>query len=344
MVKPTTRFVAAYLAGVGALARAGRDLELELAWELLAARQARQGPQAAQALEPKRSLILRPLRRLYGYPHLMAGWLAPREQRRFVLEGGRVAWRQNPLEVLEQLYRYLRLEDRPGVSPEERIWPHDQELLDTGLAFYQELRQRLEGGAANWPELSALLERDEAPPGIPTELWPEVRAAHRGHQAGLALLELPPLTGEESGFYGIGVDEALEVRMPEAFTREPEAAALRLALDEAPAARSDQVVAFTGGTFYSRPSPDEPHYVTEGQHVEPGEVLGLLEVMKMFNPVRAGFAGTLVKAELHAEGGQLVTKGQPLFRIEPDVPIVRESEGERLARLRARTGALLARV
>jgi acetyl/propionyl-CoA carboxylase alpha subunit len=345
MIKPSTRFVSAYLAGVGALRRAGADLDLDLAWELLEARQAELGLAAERTLAMKRTLILRPLRRLYRHPHLLAGWLAPRVQRRFVLEAGRVVWRQNPLEVLEQLYGYLRLEEHPGVSPEERIWPHDQALLATGLAFYRDLRARL-GAAAppRWDALDALLAREAPPPGIAAEQWAAVQAAHRGHQAGLALLELPVLTGDESGFYGIGVDAALEVVMPAAFGAEASAAPLRQALDEAPRARSNEVVAFTGGTFYARPSPDEPPYASEGQHVEAGAVLGLLEVMKMFNSVRAPFAGTIGQTAVPGQTGRLVQKGQVLFVLEPDVPIVHETEDERATRRRSKTEALLARL
>ncbi len=171
-----------------------------------------------------------------------------------------------------------------------------------------------------------------------------MQAAHRGHQAGLALLKLPVLTGEESGFYGIGVDEALEVVMPERFTDPAQVAALRLALDEAPAARSNQVVAFTGGTFYNRPTPEEEPYVHEGLHVDEGAVLGLLEVMKMFNPVRAEFSGTVTRVHISGKGGHLVQKGQLLFELEPDVPIVHETETERLARRRDKTEQLLERL
>jgi biotin carboxylase/biotin carboxyl carrier protein len=350
MVKPSTRFVTAYLAGVGALQRAGADLELELAWERLVERTAALGDPAAQALEAKRTLILRPLRRLYGRPHLLAGWLAPRAQRRFELREGRVRWLRNPLEVLEQLYGYLRLEHHPGVSPEECIWDHDQALLSTGLAFYRDLRTHLAAGSAgtgrapDWEALTALLDADAPPPGLPAERWPAVQAAHRGHQAGLALLELPLLTGEEAGFGGIGVDARLEVVMPAAFADEARAAALRQALDAAPRARSNEVVAFTGGTFYAQPSPEEPPYAGEGDHVEEGQVLGLLEVMKMFNPVRAPFAGTVREVRGQAPAGRLVQKGQVLFVLEPDVPIVHESEAERALRRRARTEALLARL
>ncbi len=345
MVKPNTQFVEAYLAGVGALKEAGAGLDLDLAWDALMSRQAKLGVSAARALETKRTLILRPLRRLYRFPHLLAGWLAPRARRRFELEEGKVVWRRNPLEVLDMLYRYLRLEDHPGVTPEERIWTHDQALLDAGLGFYGGLREQLgENAPSGWQELSALLEDPRVPDGFEPEFWEDVRAAHRGHQAGLELLQLPLLTGEEAGFYGIQCGEDLEVTLPVEFTGEATAPRLRQALEEAPAAQSNQVVAFTGGTFYARPSPGEPTYAIEGQHVEAGDVLGLLEVMKMFNPVRAPFTGKVVQAHSAGDGGILVKKGQLLFELEPDVPIVHESQEERFQRRQAKTGELMGRV
>lgn len=349
MVKPSTRFVAAYLAGVGALKQAGADLNLELAWETLSVRQTERGASAARALEAKRTLILRPLLRLYSHPHLLAGWLAPRAQRQFVLEDGRVVWRQNPIEVLSQLYHYLHLDPHAGDSPEERIWPHDQLLLDDGLAFYQALAGQMGGGKRSWPELDALLACHAPPPGIAVDTWAEVQAAHRGHQAGLELLKLPVLIGEESGFYGIQVNQRLEVDMPRAFDEEASAGPLRQALDEPSQARSNEIAAFTGGTFYARPSPEAPPYVSAGQHVEAGDVVGLLEVMKMFNPVRAEFAGTVARVLVQGETGQLVHgqlvhKGQILLELEPDVPIVHETESERQTRRRLKTEALLARL
>ncbi|MCH7476959.1 MAG: biotin carboxylase, partial [SAR324 cluster bacterium] len=138
MVKPSTGFVRDYLAAVGALKVTGREVDLDGLWEALAAR----NPAVRGLLAEKITLILRPLRRLYRHPHLMAGWLAPRAPRRWEIEGEGVAWRQNPLRVLEQLYRYLRMERHPDASPEETIWDSDQALLERGLAFYDELRAR----------------------------------------------------------------------------------------------------------------------------------------------------------------------------------------------------------
>jgi multidrug resistance efflux pump len=64
--------------------------------------------------------------------------------------------------------------------------------------------------------------------------------------------------------------------------------------------------------------------VEADQHLEQGDMLGLLEVMKMFNPIRAEFPGTVRQVFVGSSGGTLVSKGQLLFRIEPDHPIAEE--------------------
>jgi acetyl-CoA carboxylase biotin carboxyl carrier protein len=67
------------------------------------------------------------------------------------------------------------------------------------------------------------------------------------------------------------------------------------------------------GTFYASPAPDKPAFVTVGQAVKAGETLGIIEAMKMFNPIEADVSGT-VKSIL-GESGQPVEFDQPLFVI-----------------------------
>jgi biotin carboxyl carrier protein len=49
------------------------------------------------------------------------------------------------------------------------------------------------------------------------------------------------------------------------------------------------------GTFYRRPAPDKPEFKSDGDAVEVGDVIGLIEVMKSFNEVRADKAGKIVR-------------------------------------------------
>jgi acetyl-CoA carboxylase biotin carboxyl carrier protein len=67
------------------------------------------------------------------------------------------------------------------------------------------------------------------------------------------------------------------------------------------------------GTFYASPSPDKPAFVSVGQAVKAGETLGIIEAMKMFNPIEADVSGTVLA--ILCESGQPVEFDQPLFVI-----------------------------
>jgi acetyl-CoA carboxylase biotin carboxyl carrier protein len=68
------------------------------------------------------------------------------------------------------------------------------------------------------------------------------------------------------------------------------------------------------GTFYRRPAPDQPPYKNDGDWVMAGETVGLIEVMKSFNEVKADASGTIIK--FLAENEDAVIAGQPLAEIE----------------------------
>lgn len=68
------------------------------------------------------------------------------------------------------------------------------------------------------------------------------------------------------------------------------------------------------GIFYSSPSPQAPPFVKEGEHVEAGRVVALIEAMKVFNEITAPFSGRVI--EVSAKSGDLVEVGQTLILIE----------------------------
>lgn len=68
------------------------------------------------------------------------------------------------------------------------------------------------------------------------------------------------------------------------------------------------------GTFYRRPTPDEPPFKNDGDTVAAGDTLGLIEVMKTFNAVTAETAGRLVR--FLVENEDPVMAGEPLYEIE----------------------------
>src|SRR5262249_10241258 len=69
------------------------------------------------------------------------------------------------------------------------------------------------------------------------------------------------------------------------------------------------------GVFYRSPSPGAPAFVDVGDTVVPGQVLCILEAMKLFNELKAEAAGVI--RTIHAENGQPVEFGELLFELEP---------------------------
>ena len=69
------------------------------------------------------------------------------------------------------------------------------------------------------------------------------------------------------------------------------------------------------GTFYEAPSPGSPPFVKPGDGVEVGQVLCIIEAMKLMNEIECDIAGEVVKRVVN--NGQPVEYGQPLFEIRP---------------------------
>ena len=69
------------------------------------------------------------------------------------------------------------------------------------------------------------------------------------------------------------------------------------------------------GTFYSRPKPDKPDYVSVGSKLAPNTVVCQIEAMKIFNEVPAGLGGTV--REVCVKNGEFVEFGTVLFRVDP---------------------------
>ncbi len=120
--------------------------------------------------------------------------------------------------------------------------------------------------------------------------------------------------------------EGTEIVRPAALTvpdkAVAEAASESGANEPAGAEASDKAAGVTGGnivksplvgTFYSSPSPDDAPYVSVGDTVKKGQVLGIIEAMKLMNEVESEFSGQI--AEILVENGEVVEYGQPLFRI-----------------------------
>ena len=68
------------------------------------------------------------------------------------------------------------------------------------------------------------------------------------------------------------------------------------------------------GTFYRKPSPDDPPFIKVGDQVKKGDVLCIIEAMKVMNEIQADFAGEIV--EILVEDSSSVEYGQPLLKIK----------------------------
>ena len=104
--------------------------------------------------------------------------------------------------------------------------------------------------------------------------------------------------------------------MPAAPAAASFSAAAPAAAAAAPAAVDDPAHVVTSpfvGTFYRKPNPDSPSYVSLNDKVEKGAVLCIVEAMKLMNEIEADVAGTVVG--ILVEDGAPVEYGQPLFKI-----------------------------
>jgi acetyl-CoA carboxylase biotin carboxyl carrier protein len=118
-------------------------------------------------------------------------------------------------------------------------------------------------------------------------LWSSVRVARRGNRASNAREVTPAAAPEpESGTVDqIGADHHLE-----------------------------KIVSPMVGTFYTSPKPDADPFVFEGKRVERGEVLCVIEAMKLMNEIEAEKSGIIRK--ILVQDSEPVEYGQPLFLVE----------------------------
>ncbi|NNC54114.1 MAG: acetyl-CoA carboxylase biotin carboxyl carrier protein subunit, partial [Pseudomonadales bacterium] len=253
----------------------------------------------------------------------------------FVLgEGNAIRLCANPVELLDDLYHFLNMDFHSGRHAQNVIWDHDQRILASALEFYRELNHRLQTNV--FESLQALLAKGSAPKGaaIDAQQWQHVQAAHAGYQAGAEVLKLLPYVAAKTGFYQLSVAPDLSIDIPERLLDENLQKSMQKVLAPPPTAKSDEIIASTGGMYYPREAPGKPAYINEGDHFEAGDVLYIVEVMKMFNKVVAPFAGSVEKILVEGDG-VIIAKGQTLFKVKPDEEIVIEAPEEIIARRRA---------
>ena len=106
--------------------------------------------------------------------------------------------------------------------------------------------------------------------------------------------------------FGTPTGNAVASRIPPPSANKPDAG-------KAVAGGGDIVKSPMVGTFYSKPSPEDPPFVAVGQNVKKGDTLCLIEVMKLFTTVECTTDGTV--ETIFVEDGALVEFDQPLFLI-----------------------------
>ena len=339
--RPTTKFIVPYLTAVGELAQEAERVDVDAAWSFLCKeRMGELSPEQAKAvgsvLQQKQSLLLRPIKALMAAPHLLAGWLSIN---RAAFTGGEkhISWAENPVELLADTYHYLRMDWTPEAPAAKVIWDHDRDTLAEAEDFYRDLQQRL--GIEDWASLCGVL-TDDHPEDFGEADWQAIQAAHRGFQLGMEILEILPAMARFTGFYDLCVNDDLSISIPERLLDEAHQTATAKALAPPPVAKSDEIVAASGGMFYGREAPDAPLYVQAGDHFDAGDPLYIVEVMKMFNKVYAPFAGVVDEVLVDGDG-VIISKGQPLFKVSPDEQAVIEPEEVVMARRRAHTQDLM---
>jgi acetyl/propionyl-CoA carboxylase alpha subunit len=335
MFKPSTQFMTSYLAGIGALETIIRDLDLELLWK-----EATKSANASQKqiLNKKQTLILRPLEKILQNPHLLGGFLGLYDSKSWKVSGKKVEFLENPVVILDQLYHYLNLEDRPKAPASEKIWSHDEAILREARAFYQGLEAN--GLKGSYSQIHISIASGKLPKALESKAA-EIKAAHNGFQLGLDLLGVLVQIGIQSNFLALGVDENLDAIVPEEFKTPKTRDAFIKALSPPPKASSDEIIAPMGGMFYSKEAPNLPAMIQEGESFKAGQPLFIIEVMKMFNKISVPFSGKIVKNLMVDSDGRIISKGQPIFKIQPDELIQEESPEEIFARKKKVTSSLL---
>lgn len=342
--RPTTRFIVPYLTQIGLLKQAANDIDINfagVAFTQKVVKAAGDDSDIVKAIKntsaEKSTVINRPVQMLMDEPHILGGWLSTR-QHLFSLDGEGVTWLENPVKVLIDIYHYLDMDFRENRAALRQIWAHDDALLKQAAAFYAHVESLI--GSAEWPAVKAALSAEQAPAGVTDEDWSAAQSAHAGYQFGMELLSVLPYLAVKSGFYELKMNDDLSIHIPERLLDGDLQDAMANVLVPPPVAKSDEIVAASGGMFYPREAPELPKFVEVGSHFNEGDPLYIVEVMKMFNKIYAPFSGTVTEVLLE-DDGVIIKKGQPLFKIKPDIEIKVETPAEIKARKQAATNAFI---
>tara|TARA_R110001592_G_scaffold29205_3_gene106208 strand:- start:435 stop:3314 length:2880 start_codon:yes stop_codon:yes gene_type:complete len=341
--RPTTQFIVPYITAVGALKREAQQFNLNEVYrnicqtEIKNAGSAENQAALQKILQRKQLLLTRPIESLMHEPHLLSGWLSL-HQSDFSHDGkAKLSWTRNPIKVLADTYHYLNMNYRPNnhrkFPAATMIWDHDDAILSDALSFYESLEQTL---SANKLELKDFAELNKClsgkmPECFDKETWQAIQSAHAGYQAACDILLLLPHLALQTDFFKLYVKDDLSIHIPEGLMSREYQVEMAKVLVPPPTAKGDEILASSGGMFYSREAPGMAPFIKEGDHFEAGQALYIVEVMKMFNKITAPFSGKIEKVLL-TEDGTIIKKGEPLFKIVPDEKLLVETPEEVKAR------------
>jgi len=343
--RPTTRFIVPYLTAVGLLKQKANNLDLNFAYQqvcnktMAAVKSDDEKSALLEVLTRKHLLLTRPLESLMAEPHVLAGWLSLNQKHFEVNAKNEITWLENPVKILSEAYHFLNMnfnEDSPASS---MIWDHDHDVLTQALGFYTELEKLL--ATDDYAELCKILAKKKSPVDtLDAQQWLAIQSAHLGYQAGNEILSLLPFIGMQTKFFDLKVNEDLTVHIPESLFDQALQVKMAKVLVPPPTAKSDEILAPTGGMFYACEAPGMPPLIEKGAHFEAGQPLYIIEVMKMFNKVKAPFSGTVDEVLVETDGA-IISKGQVLFKITPDEKAVVEAPEVITARIEAQTSEFL---
>ncbi len=122
-----------------------------------------------------------------------------------------------------------------------------------------------------------------------------------------------------TGPLGTAVSEPVYMQqMPMAATPAPAAVEASAPAAKAAPANEDHLITIKSpiiGTFYRKPSPDKPNFVEVGSEIGKGDVLCVIEAMKLFNDIESEVSGKIVK--ILVDDSSPVEFDQPLFVVDP---------------------------
>jgi len=122
-------------------------------------------------------------------------------------------------------------------------------------------------------------------------------------------IRLKKTAGGIEGYNGPMVFQGQNIPMPQ------EKAQSAAAAEEKSVVKTVEIKAPMVGTFYRAPSPESPAYVEVGQVIEPGQVICIIEAMKLMNEIKSEIKGKIL--EILVDNAEPVEFGQSLFLIDP---------------------------